>query len=116
MSALITPLAVALGAALGAVLRLLIGSRYDAEVPWGTLGVNVVGSGVLGLAAGLGLHGDTLALVGTGFCGGLTTYSSFAVQSVGLGPRRGAGYAAASLALGLLAASLGYIVGRPLGS
>lgn len=111
-----TPLWVALGAALGATLRYLVGTRYDPAPgtgpPWGTLGVNVVGSALLGLAAGLGLDGDALALVGTGFCGGLTTYSTFAVQATGLGARRGAVYVAGSLLLGLAAAAFGYAVGR----
>ena len=48
--------------------------------------VNVVGSFLLGLCVGLALDGHALALVGVGFCGGLTTYSAFAVQTHARGP------------------------------
>ena len=46
------------------------------------------------------LDGHALALLGTGFCGGFTTYSAFAVQTHERGPARGTAYAAATLALG----------------
>lgn len=79
-----TLLAVGLGGALGAVLRYLVevalGGR-GARFPVGTLGVNLVGSAVLGLVAGwvTGAGGPewVLALVGTGLCGALTTFSTF---------------------------------------
>ena len=47
------------------------------------------GNPLLGLFTGLGLDGEATALLGTGFCGALTTYSAFAVQTHDLGPRRG---------------------------
>ena len=73
---------VALGAALGAPLRYVAGHLLDRRsLPWGTIAVNVVGSFLLGIFSGLGLSGNTMALLGTGFCGALTTYSAFAVQS-----------------------------------
>ena len=107
-----TPLLVALGAAVGAPLRFLVGRRLDRRVPWGTLTVNVTGSFLLGLFSGLGLEGSWPALLGTGFCGGFTTYSAFAVQTHDLGIRRGAAYAAVTVGLALLACGLGFWSGQ----
>lgn len=105
-----TPLLVALGAAAGASTRFLSAHHLDARTPWGTLLVNVVGSFLLGLWSGLALTGLTLALLGVGFCGGLTTWSALAVQSVERG-RRGLGYAAGTVALALPACALGFWLG-----
>ncbi|WP_139977398.1 fluoride efflux transporter FluC [Nocardioides litoris] len=110
-----TPLLVALGGGVGAALRFVVATRLDAPgrtVAAGTLLVNLVGSFVLGLLAGAAVRGDVLALLGVGFCGGLTTYSSFAVQAAERGPRRGATYAAATVLGALAAASLGWWVGQ----
>lgn len=106
-----TPLLVALGAAVGAPLRYLAGHVLDRAFPNGTLLVNVAGSFVLGLLSASALSGSAMALLGVGFCGGLTTYSSFAVQTVRLGSRRGTAYAAATLVLSLSACGLGFSVG-----
>lgn len=110
-----TPLLVALGAAVGAPLRWWIGQHLDRpDRPLGTLSVNVVGSFVLGLLAGLAVEGHALALLGTGFCGGLTTYSTFAVQTEGLLRRattRGIAYAVLSVTLGLGACWAGFVIG-----
>ncbi len=110
-----TPLLVALGAGVGATLRFLTAHWLDGRWPSGTLLVNVVGSFVLGLLFGAGASADGLALLGTGFCGGLTTYSAFSVQArdqgrIGLG--RGAAYVAATIGLALLACALGYVLGQ----
>lgn len=102
-------LAVALGGAVGAVGRYLAGRwlppRYG--VPWGTLLVNVLGSFVLGLVLGAGLPNWLTVLLGTGFCGALTTFSTFSVELVQQVQRRAwlalAGYGVGSIVLGLLA-------------
>ena len=87
-----TLLLVFAGAAVGAPLRyltdLLVQSRHDSVFPWGTLTVNAAGSLVLGVTAGV-LSADpgpawVLALVGTGLCGALTTFSTFAFETVRL--------------------------------
>jgi CrcB protein len=105
--------------AIGALLRYLvdglIGDRADSVLPWGILAVNVTGSFVLGVVTGLALHhglGRTPRIViGTGFCGAFTTFSTFAYETVRLmesGPRREAlANVALSLALGLAAAAAG---------
>lgn len=103
-----TPLLVALGAAIGAPVRYLLARQFDAAIPWGTLAVNLFGSFGLGLLVGGAVSGSTLALLGTGFCGGLTTYSAFAVQSVHRGRRLGAAYVALTITGCLALAWLGY--------
>jgi fluoride exporter len=104
----VTPLLVALGAAVGSVLRYLFGHWLDRHLPWGTLLVNVVGSFLLGALSGADPGSDTLALLGTGLCGGFTTYSAFAVRTQALGPRTGTSYAVLTLGLSLGACGLGF--------
>lgn len=83
-----TVLLVALGAAIGAPLRYLtdrlVQSWHDSVFPWGTLAVNLAGSFVLVLLAGLPADATWTALLGTGFCGALTTYSTFSYETLRL--------------------------------
>jgi CrcB protein len=116
-------LLVCAGAAVGAPARYLtdraVQSRHDSLMPWGTLAVNVIGSLVLGLVTGLTVAHDlpeavTLG-VGTGFCGALTTYSTFSYETLRLLESRAVLVALAnvgvSLVAGLAAALGGYAVG-----
>lgn len=108
-----TALLVAAGALVGAPLRLVVSRRLDAETwPTGTLLVNVLGSLLLGVLAGLAVDRDALALLGTGFAGAFTTYSSFANQAHGLGVRRGGAYAAVTLVLALAAVFVGFALAQ----
>jgi CrcB protein len=108
----VTALLVALGAAVGAPLRFVVGHRLDhGRFPLGTLSVNVAGSTLLGLFSAWGLSGDARALFGVGFCGGLTTYSAFAVRTHERGWARGAGYALLTIALSLVGCGLGFMLG-----
>lgn len=115
-----TVLLVALGAAVGAPLRYLIDravqSRHGSLFPWGTFTVNMVGSMVLGFLAGLPAHGALSALVGIGFCGALTTYSTFSYETLRLVQDGARWYAAAnviaSVAAGLAAAYCGLGLAR----
>ncbi len=117
-----TMLWVALGAAVGAPLRYLtdrgIQRLHPSVFPWGTFTVNLVGSFVLGALTGAGTAPAVAALVGTGFCGALTTYSTFAYETFGLAERRVDGAAAANLvgsvAAGVVAAALGWALTRVL--
>ena len=106
-----TALLVAVGGAVGATLRFLVGHHLDHDLPLGTFLVNVVGSFLLGLFTAFSLDEQLLALLGTGFCGGLTTYSAFAVQTHAL-ERRGALYAALTVLVALSACGLGFWVGQ----
>jgi CrcB protein len=120
----VTPLLLVLGGgAVGAVARYLtdlwVRSRIDAVMPWGTLIANVTGSFILGSLAGFaagadGLPGWVRALVGTGFCGALTTYSTFGLETVNLMTARARRYAsinvATTLVAGLSACWLGWFL------
>lgn len=111
---MIEVLLVGLGAGTGAALRFLSARRWDGELPWGTLAVNVAGSFALGFFVGVGVTGGGLALLGTGFAGGLTTYSAFAVQTQALasgGRAWGASYAAVTVSVSFLAGTLGWLLG-----
>ncbi len=82
----LTLLALAGAGALGSLLRHLAGVALPARgaLPWGVLLVNVAGSFLAGLAvAGVDDAALQLAIV-TGFCGGLTTFSTHAVDTVRL--------------------------------
>ena len=112
-------LLVALGAAVGAAARWLVDrsvqSRHTSVFPWGTFVVNVVGSLLLGVLLGARSSPDLVLVLGTGFCGGFTTFSTFSFETVVLaGEGRAAvarGYVLASLAAGLGAAYLGWWLG-----
>ena len=120
----VTALLVVLGATLGAPLRYLtdrvLRLRYGATLPWGTFVVNTAGSALLGLVVGAAAPPAVLAAVGTGFCGALTTYSTFGAETVELA-ERGRWAAAAlnaigSVLAGLAAAGLGLAAGAAVGS
>lgn len=118
-------MAIALGSALGGVLRYLAGSLVHLWVarsfPWGTLGVNLLGSAVIGLAwvllSARGEDGELArAFVIVGLLGGFTTFSSFSLETLLLIDQqaygRAAAYIGASVALCLAGAWAGMKMGR----
>jgi CrcB protein len=117
-----TVLLVLLGGALGAPARYLtdlsVQRLHDSVFPWGTWAVNVVGCLVLGVVAGAGPPGWLLSLVGTGFCGALTTFSTFGFETVRLiedDDRAAAVWnMLGSLTAGLVAVAVGWSVGNGL--
>lgn len=110
-----TALLVALGGAVGAVLRYWIGTAVQGvsplqAFPLGTLVVNVSGCFVMGLVAGLGdrhgyLTAEWRAFVAVGVLGGFTTFSAFANETMGA-VRLGATAVAIANALGSVALCL----------
>lgn len=78
-------LLVALGGAAGSVCRYLLSGINTSSFPWGTYVVNIVGSLFIGLLVGLvgrgSLSPEMKLLLVTGFCGGFTTFSTFANES-----------------------------------
>ena len=114
-----TVLVVALGGALGALLRHLVpGDAAPASIPWSTMAVNVGGSLLLGSLTGVALSRDLPAWVrpflGTGVLGGFTTFSTFAVDAA----QRAAGHAdvaAAYAALTTVGAATAAMAGLLLG-
>jgi CrcB protein len=116
----VTILAVLAGGMLGAPARYLadraVQARHDSVFPWGTFAVNMIGSAILGFLLGaqrhLGLPPAAFALLGTGFCGGLTTFSTFGYETIRLLEDGAIGEAGVnvigSLAIGVLLAWLGY--------
>jgi CrcB protein len=115
----VTALLVALGAAVGAPLRYHLDRslqrRADSAFPVGTLVVNVCGSFVLGVLLATTTSTDARALLGIGFCGAFTTWSTFGYETARLaedGARWLAGAnVVATLGLGLTAAALGWWLG-----
>ncbi|MDV3221817.1 fluoride efflux transporter CrcB [Intrasporangium sp.] len=108
----------AVGAPLRYVIDLAVQRWHGGRFPWGTFTVNVLGSLVLGAVLGLAASGsvpaETMALVGTGLCGALTTYSTFTFETVRL-VEEGAWAAAASNVLlsltgAVAAGALGWLV------
>lgn len=116
---------IALCGGAGAVSRFVV----DAEVrrlvrgpfPFGTFVINVLGSLVLGVLTGaLSHHAGWLSptakdVLGTGFCGGFTTFSTASVETTRLwlttGKAEGGRYAVATAVVSLLAALLGLALG-----
>lgn len=111
-------LLVALGGAVGAVLRYAVGvwavqAGPNPRWPWGTLAVNLLGSLAIGLLAPtLARHDALRLLVVTGVLGGFTTFSAFSLDALALlhAGRTGAAlaYVAVSTVGGLALCALGW--------
>jgi len=105
-------LAVFVGGGLGAVARFAVGRALpppEAGFPWATFAINVAGSALLGMLVVLCKDRPTLLLfLGTGVCGGFTTFSAFSVEVVRLleagRPDLALGYVGASVIAGVGAA------------
>lgn len=119
-----TILWVSLAGGLGAAARFMfdgaVNRRFRSVLPVGTLAINVIGSFLLGLLTGAATHhlagvdASVKAILGTGFCGGFTTFSTASVETMRLwradGPRTSTLYAAATVAGSLVAAALGLLL------
>ena len=122
-------LAVAAGGALGSVARFWLTGAMAAltgpRFPWGTLLINMLGSFVIGLVAGItltparmGMHPDVRIFLMIGICGGFTTFSAFSLQTLELAHEHRWSAAGAnillSVALSLAAVWLGHWCGGAL--
>jgi CrcB protein len=119
-------LAVALGGALGSVLRFVISTlatnRFGPGFPVGTFVINLSGSFAIGVVAELaltrafGVSTEVRTFLAVGFLGGYTTFSSFAFESLTLlrdgAPLSALGYSLGSVVLGVIAAYAGLVVAR----
>ena len=111
---------IAVGGAAGAIARYVlgnyVGSRLGFRFPYGTLVINVSGSFILGAAAGIILerlppaHQDWYLLIGTGFCGGYTTFSTFEWETYKLIRDGSWWYALANVGGSVLAGFLGIVL------
>lgn len=118
-----TALLVALGSAVGGVARYFVSIALNpaAGFPWGTFGVNVLGSLAIGVFSGWLAHGSEnvaaiRALAIVGFCGGFTTFSTFSNETFRMLENGQWGlmcaYVAGSLVSGFAAVSFGYVISR----
>ena len=119
MGGAVIALAVMAAGALGAVTRFVVDGavkwRWPTITPWGTFVINVTGSALLGVLAGLVLfHGaphELQAILGTGFCGGYTTFSTASFEVVRLAEDRqrlvAGGYAVITLLASVAACAAG---------
>jgi CrcB protein len=118
MGALTDFLSVSAGAVCGATIRWLISENLKSIVPWDTFIVNVIGTFVLGIMYGASsvLDPKVMLFIGTGFCGSLTTFSTFSYDILLL--FRAEDYLQAilfmcfSLVIGLLIVALGFVLGE----
>lgn len=115
-------LLIMLGGALGCYLRYVV-SKWFNDQPWGdvfpfgTLVVNVAGSFLLAAAAAIILerlspaHQDLYLLIGTGFCGGFTTFSTFGWETYKLVRDGSWWYALTNVLVSVVAGLLGIVLG-----
>lgn len=115
---------VSLAGSLGAMTRFVldghIKSRHSNEFPWATFIINVSGSIILGFVSGILLthkgFADSETIIGVGFCGGYTTFSTASFETVRLLERqdytRAIGNAAGGLVSATLAAAIGFALGQ----
>ena len=126
MSATEYALAVAIGGFIGAPSRYLldraISGRVESDLPWGTFVINITGSLLLGVLVGLSATGHVpdavMALLGTGFCGAYTTFSTFSFETVRMLEEgrifEAVGNVVVSVAVGLAAAAVELALGLSL--
>ena len=111
---------IAVGGTLGAITRYLMSKALpNLPLPWGTLVVNAVGSFILSFVlyssffAGLFTRAQRL-LIATGFCGSLTTFSTFAYEAFALYSDGGLILSIANVLMNLVAGLLAIWLGRAL--
>lgn len=115
-----------IGGGTGSIARYVLGKVWNTSssgIPYGTFTANILGSLIIGIVLGWAIKNNTLSsnttlLLATGFCGGFTTFSTFAYENHNF-LKSGdlllfAMYAIASFAIGILAVFGGMWVGKAL--
>ena len=117
-------LAVMIGGALGSGGRYLVGHAIpysEGAFPFATFAVNLAGAFLLGVLSGIALRSDILSrsmllLLGTGFCGGFTTFSTFSAETLSLFEAGhqllAATYVIGSVVGGIATAAMGHFLAR----
>jgi CrcB protein len=113
-------LLLSIGGALGAVSRYKLGilmMKHEKHTfPFGTFLINITGALLLGILCGLNISGNYYLLLGDGFCGAFTTFSTFSVESVqlirGKAWKKSILYIVSSVAAGLICFIVGYEICR----
>lgn len=109
----------AVGAASRYLLDLAITRRFPRTVPRGTMTINIIGSLILGLVSGMVAHHHLASvsnlIIGTGFCGGLTTASSAAFETARLFHQGKSGAAAMTITIGIGSSCIAGAIGLGIG-
>lgn len=117
---MINGLYVAIGAFFGAIGRFVVSKEIDdrlrSKFPFGTITVNVLGSFILGVIIASQHNTSLTLLLGTGFMGSFTTFSTFKVESIKLGLEKQwyllSRYLIYSYGLGIILAFFGFMIGK----
>lgn len=106
---------IAAGGVVGATLRWGVSELIETTTfPWATLTVNIVGAALLAVVLHAGLAMTSTVSIAVGFCGGLTTFSTMALEVVELADEGRAAVAGIYVVLSLALGLVGYLVGRRL--
>jgi CrcB protein len=113
-------ISVVIGGAFGAISRYQLGKmiaeRSRSSIPLGTMGVNILGALCLGYFSNIGLSHQAYALIGDGFFGAFTTFSSFMYEGFKLfeedDKRNAITYILITLVIGLVGYHIGSIIAR----
>lgn len=117
---MLSVLLLCVGGACGAVARYQLGiilyRREKHTFPLGTFIINITGALLLGIISGLNLSGNPYLLLGDGFCGAFTTFSTFAVESVQLirhqAVKKSVVFVLLSVSIGLICFFVGFEAGN----
>lgn len=113
-------LLISIGGFFGAICRFqlsqLMNKKQPKKIPVGTLFVNLTGSFLLGLLIGMDSSEHIKLLIGTGFMGAFTTFSTFNLEAISLlqskAKSKGIIYICLTYSLGIILAFIGYSLGK----